>query len=231
MYICGRNVAKEYLLNNEIINNIYLQENFSDQEVLRLIEKKKYNVKIVKKYELDKMTKENHQGIILKVNDFKYSDLDSFTKKDDSLVVLLDHIEDPHNFGAIIRTCEAANVDGIIIPKNRSVDVNSTVIRTSVGATKYVPVAQVTNIKSTIDKLKKDGYWIVGTDMNGTNYSQIDYKGKTCIISGNEGSGMARIVRENCDFIAEIPMKGKINSLNASVAAGIIIYEAVKQRG
>ena len=230
-YICGRNVAKEYLLNNEIINNIYLQENFSDQEVLRLIEKKKYNVKIVKKYELDKMTKENHQGIILKVNDFKYSDLDSFTKKDDSLVVLLDHIEDPHNFGAIIRTCEAANVDGIIIPKNRSVDVNSTVIRTSVGATKYVPVAQVTNIKSTIDKLKKDGYWIVGTDMNGTNYSQIDYKGKTCIIIGNEGSGMARIVRENCDFIAEIPMKGKINSLNASVAAGIIIYEAVKQRG
>lgn len=231
MYICGRNVAKEYLINNEIINNIYLQENFSDQEVLRLIEKKKYNVKIVKKYELDKMTKENHQGIILKVNDFKYSDLDSFTRKDDSLVVLLDHIEDPHNFGAIIRTCEAANVDGIIIPKNRSVDVNSTVIRTSVGATKYVPVAQVTNIKSTIDKLKKDGYWIVGTDMNGTNYSQIDYKGKTCIIIGNEGSGMARIVRENCDFIAEIPMKGKINSLNASVAAGIIIYEAVKQRG
>ena len=231
MYICGRNVAKEYLINNEIINNIYLQENFSDQEVLRLIEKKKYNVKIVKKYELDKMTKENHQGIILKVNDFKYSDLDSFTKKDDSLVVLLDHIEDPHNFGAIIRTCEAANVDGIIIPKNRSVDVNSTVIRTSVGATKYVPVAQVTNIKSTIDKLKKDGYWIVGTDMNGTNYSQIDYKGKTCIIIGNEGSGMARIVRESCDFIAEIPMKGKINSLNASVAAGIIIYEAVKQRG
>ena len=231
MYICGRNVAKEYLINNEIINNIYLQENFSDQEVLRLIEKKKYNVKIVKKYELDKMTKENHQGIILKVNDFKYSNLDSFTKKDDSLVVLLDHIEDPHNFGAIIRTCEAANVDGIIIPKNRSVDVNSTVIRTSVGATKYVPVAQVTNIKSTIDKLKKDGYWIVGTDMNGTNYSQIDYKGKTCIIIGNEGSGMARIVRENCDFIAEIPMKGKINSLNASVAAGIIIYEAVKQRG
>ena len=231
MYICGRNVAKEYLLNNEIINNIYLQENFSDQEILRLIENKKYNVKIVKKYELDKMTKENHQGIILKVNDFKYSDLDSFTKKDDSLVVLLDHIEDPHNFGAIIRTCEAANVDGIIIPKNRSVDVNSTVIRTSVGATKYVPVVQVTNIKSTIDKLKKDGYWIVGTDMNGTNYSQIDYKGKTCIIIGNEGSGMARIVRENCDFIAEIPMKGKINSLNASVAAGIIIYEAVKQRG
>lgn len=231
MYICGRNVAKEYLLNNEIINNIYLQENFSDQEVLRLIEKKKYNVKIVKKYELDKMTKENHQGIILKVNDFKYSDLDSFANKDDSLVVLLDHIEDPHNFGAIIRTCEAANVDGIIIPKNRSVDVNSTVIRTSVGATKYVPVAQVTNIKSTIDKLKKDGFWIVGTDMNGTNYSQIDYKGKTCIIIGNEGSGMARIVRENCDFIAEIPMKGKINSLNASVAAGIIIYEAVKQRG
>ena len=231
MYICGRNVAKEYLINNEIINNIYLQENFSDQEVLRLIEKKKYNVKIVKKYELDKMTKENHQGIILKVNDFKYSDLDSFTKKGDSLVVLLDHSEDPHNFGAIIRTCEAANVDGIIIPKNRSVDVNSTVIRTSVGATKYVPVAQVTNIKSTIDKLKKDGYWIVGTDMNGTIYSQIDYKGKTCIIIGNEGSGMARIVRENCDFIAEIPMKGKINSLNASVAAGIIIYEAVKQRG
>lgn len=231
MYICGKNVAKEYLLNDEKINNVFIQENFNDKEIINLLEKKKRNIKILKKYELDKMTKENHQGIVMKVDDFKYTEIENFTKKENSLVVLLDHIEDPHNFGAIIRTCEAAKVDGIIIPKNRSVDVNSTVIRTSVGASKYVPIAQVTNISQTMKQLKKDGFWIVGTDMNGTNYSEIDYKGKTCIVIGNEGNGMARIVTENCDFIATIPMKGKINSLNASVAAGIIIYEAVKQRG
>ena len=230
MYICGKNVAREYLDSNEKIKRVYLAKNYNDNEIIKKIEKKNCIVESVEKSVLDKLTKENHQGIVLCVPDFEYSSIDDFVNKESALVLILDHIEDPHNFGAIIRTAEAAGVDGIIIPKNRSVDVTSTVIRTSVGASKYVPIAQITNLNNTIKELKKKGFWVVGTDMDGTNYDEIDYKGKTCIIIGNEGSGISRLVRENCDFIASIPMNGKINSLNASVAAGIIIYEAVKVR-
>ena len=230
MYICGKNVAKEYLNSNETVKKAYLMKNYNDNEIISKLNEKTKNIEYVDKRELDKITKENHQGVILCVEDFEYSDIDDITKKDDSLIVILDHIEDPHNFGAIIRTCEAAGVDGIIIPKNRSVDVTPTVIRTSVGASKYVPIVQITNITSTMKDLKKKGFWFVGTDMDGTPYDKIDYKGKICIVIGNEGFGMSRIVKENCDFIATIPMNGKINSLNASVAAGIIIYEAVKVR-
>ena len=182
MYICGKNVAKDYLLEEEKIKAVYLQENFNDHDLLKLVNNKCKDVKILKKHELDKMTKENHQGIILSVKDFEYCDYEKYTQKEDSLIVMLDHIEDPHNFGAIIRTCEAAGVDAIIIPKNRSVDVTPTVIRTAVGTTKYVPISQVTNITNTINNLKKQGFWIFGTDMNGTEYSKLDYKGKTCII-------------------------------------------------
>lgn len=230
MYICGKNVAKEYLSSKEKVTKVYLMNNYSDNEILEKVREKTDNVLFVDKRELDKITKENHQGIILCVEDFKYSDIDLITEKESSLIVILDHIEDPHNFGAIIRTCEAAGVDGIIIPKNRSVDVTPTVIRTSVGASKYVPIVQITNITSTMKELKKKGFWFVGTDMDGTPYDEIDYKGKTCIVIGSEGFGMSRIVKENCDFIATIPMNGKINSLNASVAAGIVIYEAVRGR-
>ena len=230
MYICGKNVAREYLESNEKVKKIYLAKNYNENEILKLINKKNINTEYVDKYVLDKLTKENHQGIVMQVPDFEYSSLDDFINKDNSFVVILDHIEDPHNFGAIIRTCEAAGVDGIIIPKNRSVDVTSTVIRTSVGASKYVPICQITNLTNTINELKKKGFWVVGTDMDGTSYDEIDYSGKICIIIGNEGSGIGHLVRENCDFIASIPMIGKINSLNASVAAGIIIYEAVRKR-
>lgn len=230
MYICGKNVAREYLESNEKVRKVFLAKNYNDNEIIKKINSKHLNVEYVEKHVLDKLTKENHQGIVLSVPDFEYSTIDDFIHKDDALVLILDHIEDPHNFGAIIRTAEAAGVDGIIIPKNRSVDVTSTVIRTSVGASKYVPIAQITNLSNTIKELKKNGFWVVGTDMDGTNYDEIDYKGKTCIIIGNEGSGIGHLVRENCDFIASIPMNGKINSLNASVAAGIIIYEAVKVR-
>lgn len=229
MYVCGRNVAKEYLNSNETISEAYLLENFTDLDILKPLREKTHNIKYVKRVQLDRMTRENHQGIILKVDDFNYSNLDSLNK-DNALVVILDHIEDPHNFGAIIRTCEAAGVTGIIIPKDRCVDVNATVIRTSVGASKYVPIVQITNITNTMNELKKNGFWIVGTDMDGEDYTKIDYKGKTAIVIGNEGSGISDLVRKNCDFIATIPMNGKINSLNASVAAGIVIYEAVKVR-
>ena len=163
------------------------------------------------------------------IENYKYININEF-EFDNSLVVMLDHIEDPHNFGAIIRSCEAAGVDLIIIPDNRSVEVNSTVIKTSVGTVFNIKIAKVTNLVNTINMLKKKGFWIVGTDMEGTNYDEIDYKGNTCIICGNEGHGMSRLVHDNCDFIASIPMNGEVNSLNASVATAIIVFEAVKKR-
>lgn len=229
MYVCGRNVVKEYLNTDEKILGAYVLNNFNDEEILKKLRNKTNNIKYVKREELDRINKENHQGIVIKVEDFNYSDLDEIIDGD-NLIVILDHLEDPHNFGAIIRTCEAAGVNGIIIPKDRCVDVNPTVIRTSVGATRYVKIVSVTNITNTINELKKNGYWIVGTDMDGEDYTKIDYKGKTAIVIGNEGNGISDLVRKNCDFIATIPMKGQINSLNASVASGIIIYEAVKVR-
>lgn len=230
MYICGKNVAKEYLNSDIQINQAFLYRNFNDSDIMSLLENKKVKLKYLEKNEMDKLTSENHQGIILEIEDFNYTDLDDIKNKDNSILVMLDHIQDPHNFGAIIRTCEAAGVDGIIIPKDRSVSVNPTVIRTSVGASRYVPIIRVTNLVRTIQELKKEGYWFFGTDMNGTQYNKLNYSGKSCLIIGNEGSGLSKLVRDNCDFIASIPMNGQINSLNASVAAGIIIYEAVKSK-
>ena len=229
MYIYGKNVAIETIKNKEKIKKAIIYKNFTDNNIL--VDLKRLNVKIEfkEKYEMDKIVNGMHQGIILEVNDFEYSDIDELIT-DDSLIVILDHIEDPHNFGAIIRTCEAAGVNGIIIPKDRSVDVNATVIKVSTGAIKNMKIAQVTNLNRTIEDLKKQGFWIVGTDMEGTNYYDIDYKGKTAIVIGNEGSGMSRLVSENCDFIATIPMNGTTNSLNASVATAIVVFEAVKQR-
>ena len=229
MYVCGRNVVKEYLNTDEKILGAYVLNNFNDEEILKKLRLKTNNIKYVKREELDRINHENHQGIVIKVEDFNYSDLDE-VMDGDNLIVILDHLEDPHNFGAIIRTCEAAGVKGIIIPKDRSVSVNPTVIRTSVGATRYVKIVSVTNITNTINELKKNGYWIVGTAMDGEDYTKIDYKGKTAIVIGNEGNGISDLVRKNCDFIATIPMNGQINSLNASVASGIVIYEAVKVR-
>lgn len=224
MYIYGKNVAKEYLTNKEKIKKIYLANNFNDADILDRIKNMKVNY--LDKFELDKIVKGNHQGIVLEVEDFKYEDISCFD--DAKLVVILDHIEDPHNFGAIIRTCEAAGVDGIIIPKDRACEVNSTVIKVSTGAIKNIKICEVVNLNRSIQYLKDHGYWIVGTDMNGTDYKKIDYSGKTGIVIGNEGKGMSSLVKNNCDFIASIPMNGKVNSLNASVAAGIIIFEAIR---
>ena len=230
MQVYGKNVALEYLENNKKINRIFLSDNFNDNDIKDLISRKHINVKHLSKHEMDRKCSGLHQGIILEVEDYKYQDLETILNKNSALVVMLDHIEDPHNFGAIIRTCEAAGVDGIIIPLDRSVEVNATVIKTSVGTTEKVNIIQVTNLVNTIKELKKNGYWIFGTDMDGTDYSKLDYKGKTCIICGNEGFGMSNLVKKNCDFIASIPMNGTVNSLNASVATGIILFEAVKCR-
>ena len=195
-----------------------------------MIENKKIKCEILDKKEFSRFDKFSHQGIILDVEDFVYTDLNEIISVSDATIVILDHLEDPHNLGAIIRTCEAAGITGIILPKDRSVSVNSTVMKTSAGALENVKISMVTNLNQTIKELKEKGFWIVGTDMNGQDYRTIDYSGKIAIIIGNEGKGMSSIISSNCDFIAEIPMYGKINSLNASVAAGIIIYEAIRSK-
>ncbi len=228
MYIYGKNVAKN-ALEKEKIKQAFLYENFNDKELLDKLINKKIKTKYLKKHELDKLENANHQGIILEVEDYKYASIDEIEKE--NIIIMLDHLEDPHNLGAIIRTCEAAGIKSIIIPKDRSVKVNATAIKTSAGTTKNVNIARVNNLVNTIKELKDKGYWVIGTDMNGTDYRQIDYKGKIVIVIGNEGKGLSRLVKENTDFIASIPMKGKVNSLNASVAAALVIYEAVKSHG
>ena len=231
MYVFGRNVAQEYLDSEKKINRVFLLDSFSDNEIMNKINKRKIKVQRLSKIELNKKVSGVHQGIILDVEDYKYYELDDLLENENPLIVILDHIEDPHNFGAIIRTCEATGVDGIIIPNDRCCDVNGTVVKTSVGTTERVKIVRVKNLVNTIDKLKDKGFWIFGTDMDGEDYSKLDYKGKTAIICGNEGSGMSRLVKERCDFIASIPMNGTVNSLNASVATALVIYEAVRIRG
>lgn len=231
MLVYGRNVAEEYLKKNEKVRKIYLQEGFKDENLISLIEKSKIQPKYLPKFELERLANGNHQGIILDVMDFSYADYHDFIDDSEAFVVILDHLEDPHNLGAIIRTSEAAGVSGIIIPKDRGVTVNSTVIKTSTGAIDNIPVSMVTNLKQTIDDLKKNGFWVVGTAMeNSVDYREIDYSGKIALVIGNEGSGMSRMIFESCDFVAKIPMYGKVNSLNASVASGIMIYEVVRQK-
>ena len=228
MLVYGRNVAKEVLRNDKKIKKITLQEGFDDKEINSLIEKRKIKVEYLNKKGFFKFDKFSHQGIILDIEDFSYADYTSFYDDENAKVVILDHLEDPHNLGAIVRTCEAAGITGIIIPKDRSVEVNSTVMKTSAGALENVKIAQVTNLVSVISDLKDNGFWIVGTAMeNAVDYRDIDYTGKIALVIGNEGKGMGNAVTKECDYIAKIPMYGKINSLNASVAAGIMIYEMI----
>ena len=228
MLVYGRNVAKEVLQNPKKVKKVKIQKNFDDKEINSLLEKNKIKVEYLDKKGFSKFDKYSHQGIILDIEDFNYTDYDEFLSVDDAKIVILDHIEDPHNLGAIIRTCEAAGVLGIIIPKDRSVDINSTVMKTSAGALENVKIAKVTNLVSVIDKLKENGYWIVGTSLEGNlDYRDVDYTGKIALVIGNEGNGMSKAVTDSCDYLTKIPMYGKINSLNASVAAGIMIYEMI----
>lgn len=226
MYVFGKNVVCSLLNDGTNIKKAYVYKDFKDREITNSLN---CPIKYVDKDYLDRMVDGLHQGIVVEIEDYKYYDIDEIIKEN-GFIVILDHIEDPHNFGAIIRTCEAAGVDGIIIPKDRSVEVNGTVMKTSVGTLDKMKIVSVTNLVQTIDYLKKKGYWITATDMEGTDYTKIDYKGSIAIIIGNEGNGVSRLVKENSDFIASIKMCGSVNSLNASVAAGIVIFEAVNQR-
>ena len=229
MLIYGKNVAKEKINSKEKINKIYLADRFNDKEIFDLIKKNGIKYTIVPNKVLDSKVDGLHQGIVIEVDDVEtldFSYIENINKKN-PLVVMLDHLEDPHNFGAIIRTCEALGIDAIIIPNDRSVVINGTVVKTSAGAIYNMPIVRVSNLAATIKKLKDIGYWIVGTDMDGEDYTKIDYNSPICLVIGNEGHGMSKIVKDNCDYIAKIPMVGKINSLNASVSAGIVLSRIV----
>lgn len=231
MLVYGRNVALEVLKKPKNVQKVLLQGGFDDKKILTLLEKSKIPVFIKPKKEIDHLAEGVHQGIILYVRDYQYYPLADIVNEDASFLVILDHLEDPHNFGAIIRTCEAAGVDGIIIPKDRQVQVNATVMKTSVGTLDTMKVSRVANLSSTIDYLKKNDFWVVGTALeDSVDYRSIDYSGKIALVIGNEGAGISELVRKKCDFIAKIPMYGTTNSLNASVASGIMIYEVIRNR-
>ena len=191
MLVYGRNVAKELLENGKIVQKIILQDGFSDKEINSLIEKRKVPVQYKSKREIDRLAPGVHQGIILFIPDYKYKDISDVLDDEAKFFVILDHLEDPHNLGAIIRTCEAAKVDALIMPKDRQAQVNSTVMKTSAGTLDNVSIVTVTNLVSTIDELKKNGFWIVGTALeDSVDYRSIDYSGKIALVIGNEGSGL-----------------------------------------
>ena len=232
MLVYGRNVVNEILNGKTKIYKVFLDNNYKDEDILNKIDKRGLKKFHVDKSKLDKLCgNSTNQGIAMDIEEFNYYDIKTIENDDKSnFVVMLDSIEDPHNFGAIIRTCECAGVDYIIIPKNRSVSVNSTVYKTSSGALSNMKIVEVANLHNTIKKLKDLGFWVYGSDAKGKDYRSIDFGGKTCLIIGSEGHGLKQIVSNSCDEIISLPMKGKINSLNASVAAGIFIYEIMKYK-
>lgn len=232
MLVYGRNVVNEILNGKTKIYKVFLDNNYKDEDILNKIDKRGLKKFHIDKSKLDKMCgNSTNQGIAMDIEEYNYYDIKTIEEDDKSnFVVMLDSIEDPHNFGAIIRTCECAGVDYIIIPKNRSVSVNSTVYKTSSGALSNMKIVEVANLHNTIKKLKDLGFWVYGSDAKGKDYRSIDFGGKTCLIIGSEGHGLKQIVSNSCDEIISLPMKGKINSLNASVAAGIFIYEIMKYK-
>lgn len=235
----GRNAVIEAFRSGKPIDKVYIQDGVQDgpvQTIKREAKKHDTIVKFVEKERLDQMSKTGkHQGVIAMAAAYEYAEvediLEAARKKEEApFIFLLDNIEDPHNLGAIIRTANLCGAHGVIIPKNRAVGLTATVARTSAGALNYTPVARVTNMAKTIEDLKKEGMWFVCADMGGTTMYQLDLKGPIGLVIGNEGEGVGRLVKEKCDFIASIPMKGDIDSLNASVAAGVLAYEIVRQR-
>jgi len=236
----GRNSVIELLESDRDINKIFIQKgekHGSINKIIALAKEKRVVTVEVEKAKLNQMAQsENHQGVIAIVPPFDYCEvkdiLDLAKERDEApFILILDGIEDPHNLGSIIRTAETAGVHGIIIPKRRACGVNSTVYKVSAGAVEHMKIARVNNINETIKMLKESDVWICGTDMDTNKYYyNQDLKGAIAILIGSEGFGMSRLVKENCDFLVKIPMKGKITSLNASVSAGIVMYETVKQR-
>ena len=233
MLVYGRNVAERIFSDEKLLKKVRklkIEEKYYLKIKNLLGEFPKSKIKLARKSEIDNLTRDNHQGIIIDMEDYQYTPLNKILDREDDKILLLDHTLDPHNFGAIIRTAVAAGFNAIIIPNDRQVLVNSTVVKTSVGAVFDIDIVLVTNLNNTIKTLKDNGFWIYGTVMSGEDYREVDYNGKVCLIIGNEEKGISKLVKENCDFLVTIPISPKIDSLNASVAAGILIYEVVRSR-
>lgn len=237
--IVGRNAVMQALESDRTIDSVTVAEGQRGGQAAKIIEicrEKRIPVKYADSRKLDKLCGgAAHQGVAAFAAAHDYAELDDIfnlaqSRGESPFIVICDGLEDPHNLGAILRTAEAAGVHGVIIPKRNSVTLNYTVAKTSAGAIEYVPVVKVTNIAGTIDTLKDRGVWVFGADMEGTPWTELDFTGSVALVIGSEGRGLSKLVREKCDFIASLPMKGKINSLNASVAAGILMFEASRQR-
>lgn len=235
----GRNAVIEAFRSKKTIDKLYIQDGLQDGSILTIKREAKKNntfIKYVEKERLDQISQTGrHQGVIAVVAAYEYSTVEEILNRaresgEPAFLILLDNIEDPHNLGAIIRTANLVGAHGIIIPKNRAVGLTPVVARTSAGAINYTPVAKVTNLGKTIEELKKEGLWFVCADMEGEVMYNLNLKGPIGLVIGNEGEGVSRLVKEKCDYIASIPMKGQIESLNASVAAGVLAYEIVRQR-
>lgn len=235
----GRNAVLEAFKSGKTIDKLFVLDGCQDgpiKSILREAKKTDAIINFVEKERLDRLSKTgHHQGVVAQAAAYEYAEVDDILeaarrKEEPPFIFILDEIEDPHNLGAIIRTANLAGAHGVIIPKRRAVGLTATVAKTSAGAINYTPVAKVTNIAKTIEELKKQGLWFVCADMDGTSMYKLDLKGPIGLVIGNEGSGVSRLVKEKCDFVASIPMKGDIDSLNASVAAGVLAYEIVRQR-
>ena len=225
MLVCGKNILKETPLNK--IHKVYLKENFKDKDILNYLKENKIKYEFTPEIRLNKMVREHHQGVVIDIDDYEYYKLEDII--DENFLVCLDHLEDPHNLGAIIRTCECAGIKGIIIPKDRSIRVNETVMKISAGAINNVKIVEVSNLSETLRKLQKNMFFVYTADMDGLDYRRVDYADKKVLVIGAEGNGVSPIIRKNSDEIISIPMYGKINSLNASVSAAILIYGMIKE--
>ncbi|WP_315074817.1 23S rRNA (guanosine(2251)-2'-O)-methyltransferase RlmB [uncultured Clostridium sp.] len=238
--VIGRNAVIEALKEDRTIETLYISNSKlegSINTIVSIAKEKRILIKEVDKRKLDSMCGgETHQGVIAKVTPYKYSEVSDILafaeeRKEAPFIVILDEVEDPHNLGSIVRTAELFGVHGIIIPKRRSASVSTTVYKSSVGAIEHVKIAKVTNLNSTIEDLKQKGIWVYGADIRAEEYSyQVDFSGPCAVIIGNEGRGISKLTVQKCDKLIKIPMVGKINSLNASVAGGIIMYEVLKGR-
>ncbi len=235
----GRNAVLEAFRSGKTIDKLFVMDGCKDGPIMSILREAKKSdtiIKYVEKDRLDKMSQTGrHQGVIANAAAYEYAQVEDILqvardKNEAPFIFILDGIEDPHNLGAIIRTANLSGAHGVIIPKRRAAGLTATVLKTSAGALNYTPVAKVTNIAATIEELKKEGLWFVCADMGGEVMYNLDLKGAIGLVIGNEGEGVSRLVREKCDFVASIPMKGNIDSLNASVAAGVLAYEIVRQR-
>lgn len=237
--VAGRNAVMEALKGSRSVNKLMIANGSTEgsiKEIIAVAKDKGVNIQYWDRSKLDSIARGiRHQGVLAQVAPVQYAELEDILqvakdRNEPPFIVLLDELEDPHNLGAILRTADAAGVHGVLIPKHRSCPLSATVAKTSAGAVEHVPVARVGNLVQTIKKLKQDGLWVAAADMDGKDYYDTDLTGPLLLIIGSEGQGVGRLVKEQCDFVVRIPMVGKINSLNASVAGSILMYEAMKQR-